>query len=70
MNFGVGFFFSKSTGFAFSEDPGLGPGQFYKVCLKLDSRVVGLKACNFIKKKLQHRCFPVNIAKILIAAFL
>ena len=21
------------------------------------------KACNFIKKKLQHMCFPVNIAK-------
>ena len=23
-----------------------------------------LKACNFIKKRLQHRCFPVNIAKL------
>ena len=22
------------------------------------------KACNFIKKRLQHRCFPVNIAKL------
>ena len=22
-------------------------------------------ACNFIKKRLQHRCFPVNIAKFL-----
>ena len=22
-----------------------------------------LEACNFIKKKLRHRCFPVNIAK-------
>ena len=22
-----------------------------------------LQACNFIKKRLQHRCFPVNIAK-------
>ena len=21
--------------------------------------------CNFIKKRLQHRCFPVNIAKFL-----
>ena len=27
--------------------------------------VAALKACNFIKKKLQHRCFPVNIAKFL-----
>ena len=23
------------------------------------------QACNFIKKILQHRCFPVNIAKFL-----
>ena len=22
-------------------------------------------ACNFIKKRLQHRCFPANIGKIL-----
>ena len=25
--------------------------------------------CNFIKKRLQHRCFPVNIAKLLRTAF-
>ena len=25
----------------------------------------GLKACNFIKKRLQHRCFPVNLMKFL-----
>ena len=24
-----------------------------------------LKACNFIKKRLQQKCFPVNIAKFL-----
>ena len=24
---------------------------------------VGLEACNFIKKRLQDRCFPVNTAK-------
>ena len=24
-----------------------------------------LRPCNFIKKRLQHRCFPVNIAKFL-----
>ena len=29
----------------------------------------GLKVCNFIKKRLQHRCFPVNIAKFLRTAF-
>ena len=27
--------------------------------------VPGLKASNFIKKRLQHRCFPVNNEKIL-----
>ena len=25
----------------------------------------GPEACNFIKKRLQYRCFPVNIAKFL-----
>ena len=25
----------------------------------------GRKVCNFIKKRLQHRCFPVNIGKFL-----
>ena len=24
-----------------------------------------LQACNFIKNRLQHRCFPLNIAKFL-----
>ena len=28
------------------------------------NKIAGLKACNFIKKKLQHSCFPVNIAKL------
>ena len=28
------------------------------------------KACNFIKKRLQHKCFLVNIAKFLRTAFL
>ena len=28
----------------------------------------GLKTCNFFKKRLQHRCFPVNIAKCLRTA--
>ena len=28
----------------------------------------GLKARNFIKKRLQHRCFPLNIAKFLRSA--
>ena len=31
----------------------------------LFKKIVGLKACNFIKKKPQHRCLSVNIAKFL-----
>ena len=31
---------------------------------------VFFQACNFIKKSLQHRCFPVNIAKFLWAPIL
>ena len=26
---------------------------------------MGFKTCNFLKKRLQHRCFPVNITKFL-----
>ena len=40
------------------ETPVLEP--FFKKCLK---------ACNFIKKSLQHRCFHVNIGKFLILLF-
>ena len=29
----------------------------------------GVQACNFIKKRLQHGCFPVNIPKVLRTAF-
>ena len=29
------------------------------------NNAIGLLACSFIKKKLQHRCFPVSVAKIL-----
>ena len=28
-----------------------------------------LKACNFIKERLQHGCFPVNISKVLGTTF-
>ena len=30
-------------------------------------RLAGFKTCDFLKKGLQHRCFPVNIAKFLRA---
>ena len=36
----------------------------------LFNNVAGLKACNGMKKRLQHRCFSVNIAKFLWTAFL
>ena len=31
----------------------------------LFNKAAGLKTCNLIKKRLQHKFFPVNIAKIL-----
>ena len=34
------------------------------------NKVAGLKACNFINKRLQHRCFPVINAKFLRAPIL
>ena len=33
------------------------------------NKVAGLKVCNFIKKSLWHRCFPVNLAKFLRTPF-
>ena len=35
----------------------------------LFSKVAGLQACIFLKKRPQHMCFPVSIAKFLRAAF-
>ena len=32
----------------------------------LFNKVAGLKACNFIKKRLQHGCFPVSFKNILM----
>ena len=36
----------------------------------LFDKVASRKACNFIEKRLQHRCFHVNIAKFLRASIL
>ena len=33
------------------------------------NKVADLRGCNFIKKRLQHKCFLVNVAKFLRAAF-
>ena len=35
----------------------------------LFDKVAGLKAYNFNKKRLQHRCFPVKLAKVLRTPF-
>ena len=35
----------------------------------LFNKVAGLNSCNFIKKWLQHRCFPVKFAKFLRTPF-
>ena len=35
------------------------------LCQSLFNKVLGLQSCNFIKKRLQHSCFPVNIMKFL-----
>ena len=39
------------------------------VLVSLFDKVAGLKVCNFIKTRIQHRCFPVNIAKFLRKQF-
>ena len=36
----------------------------------LFNKFAGLQASNFATKRLQHRCFPVNIAKFLKTIFL
>ena len=33
------------------------------------NKVAGLKACNFIRKRLQRKCFPLNIVNFLRTAF-
>ena len=35
----------------------------------LFNKVVGLKACNFIKNRLRRRCFSVILTKLLRATF-
>ena len=35
----------------------------------LFNKVAALKACNLNKKRLKHRCFPKNTAKLLFTCF-
>ena len=39
------------------------------VLKSLLNKVAGRKTCNFIKKRLQHRCFPVNFGKFIKTYF-
>ena len=34
-----------------------------QLCWSVLNKIPGLKACNFIKRRLQHRCFLMDIAK-------
>ena len=54
------YFFRKSFGNFTGKTP---------VLESLFKKVTGLRACNFIEKRLQHRCFPVKFAKFLRAPF-
>ena len=36
----------------------------------LFNKVVGLQICNSFKKRLRHKCFPVNLTKLLITPIL
>ena len=44
--------------------------KFQKFCWSLFLIKKGLKACNFIKKRLRHRCFPVKFLKFLRTSIL
>ena len=47
--------------------------KFHKETPVLESlfnKVSGLKACNFIKKRIQHSCFPLKFARFLIGKHL
>ena len=39
------------------------------VLVSLFNKVAGLKICNIIKKRLQHRCFPVKFCTFLRTPF-
>ena len=48
---------------SFQKQPFADPYSQKNTCVEISfNKVAGLQACNFIKKRLQLRCFPVNIA--------
>ena len=56
--------FFKTASYKFHNIHGKRP-----VLKSLFNKVTGLKVSDFVKKRLQRRCFPVNIAKFLRVAF-
>ena len=46
--------------------------EFHKIHRKtpVPESIFEAQACNFIKKRLWHRCFPLNVAKFLRTPFL
>ena len=58
----------KRTNFTFTNFLSLLRGVF-RTQSNIHDGALGLKICNFNKKRLQHRCFPVNILKFLRTAF-
>ena len=46
-----------------AQDPGPGSSRSESRVRVQVLEVAGLEACNFIKKRLQHRCFPVKFTK-------
>ena len=63
--------FSEVISTKFLQNTGKSKSSHSQMFFKILSIFTGkhLKACNFIKKRLQHRCFPVNIAKLLRTVF-
>ena len=49
---------------------GIGALQNFALLEFLFNNVTGLQACNFIKKRLQCRCFSIKLAKSVRASFL
>ena len=47
----------------------IGKYMIFVVTKKISSILTSLKACNFIIKRLQHRCFPVKFEKFLRTPF-
>ena len=58
--------FESQSAFTCSKFNNWNTGTRCEICLQLTATAERrYQACNFIKKRLQHRCVPVNIATLL-----